>query len=124
MVLWLKNLDNSENLCQKKMGMSQLKGIQKKRIFLFFFWRIVTVTHFFKAKLRSSAHIFSFLLLAYLGFDTIEINLVPVMRKAKNINKNLCDSFSVFLLLLHISRLATTYHKGKSLYKGRLENQI
>ena len=44
----------------------------------------------------------------YLGFDTTEINLVPQVKKgAGNKSKNLCDSFSVFLLLLHISKLVT-----------------
>ena len=36
-------------------------------------------------------HFQFFLLLAYLGFDTIKINLVIVMNGAQNISKEICD---------------------------------
>ena len=50
-----------------------------------------------------------------MGFDTTEINLIlQVIKRAKNISKNICDSLLQFSLLLYCCKSVTAINKEES----------
>ena len=48
------------------------------------------MTHFFRHNYAALHTFFACFLLAYLGFDTIEINLVLVVKVCQSINSRIC----------------------------------